>query len=283
MKTFQDFLFENDQEYTYIIKAVRDLHDDWTMDQIRLAFTPHDLRDLDRGSYTPPGSSNKYFPEKPNHPTFELKVVTGMMVDPMTMISKIAWFTKAIRDDEVLVYRQGSDPREAYKPEEVTDEYTPTASTEPEYNATVDRALQKDTQGEVGVTRISNLMKELEDERKHRDGYVREEPVYESFCTSHLAIQGTFGKSVRKGHYVVEQYKDKAGEATVTGPFLIKPDNYDYVHGFGENVSDVKLLSENKSNKLSTYVFEFMQGNDNPAAPKASKMGITVQDQDSGT
>lgn len=210
-KTFRAILVEQEEEHVYLIKSIKNIHDDEIMGKITLALTPHKLIELKKDFFKPIRQNNDEFPNFQNTPTYCLKATLGLEVSGKTIVQNIATFANIF--DEYL-----SAGKKGEKEETETD---------------IDMEEGKEdasNQNHVGDKRVGDFMRELkkarEEQAKQNDIEV---DVYESFATSHHGVSRMVGKPVRKGFYVVEHVdRDNRKIALVTGPFSKAPVNYDF-------------------------------------------------------
>lgn len=289
-RSFRAILAEQDQEFTYVVKSVYNIHAPDMMDWIRLALLPYDLRELNKGSYTPPDKDQKTFLNVPNAPVYTLTAKLGMEPAWEDATEKVSLFTHIEDIDHIICHKEGTDPHKDMDNSDDKDEteknYKSLAKHAIDWNATPDEDVDKDGQEGAGEKRIGALMKELDKERKEREGLIpKVDPnLKEAFVTSHLALKDVMGPRP-KGFYIVERHLDDDRLLRVEGPFKKQPMNYEFVADLKHpSVIEYKKLSENTIYLTSlgrdfTYVTE----NAKTSILKEVNYQVDVQDQDSGS
>ena len=288
-RSFRAILAEQDQEFTYVVKSVYNIHTPDMMDWIRLALLPYDLRELNKGSYSPPDKDQKTFPNVPNAPVFTLTAKLGMEPAWEDATEKVSLFTHIEDIDHIICHKEGTDPHKDMDNSDDKDEtkknYKSLAKNAIDWDATPDEGMKQDGQEGAGEKRIGALMKELEKERKEREELIpKVDPnLKEAFVTSHLALKDVMGAKP-KGFYIVERYHDDDRLLRLSGPFKKQPINYPFVadlnHPF---VLETKKLSES-----TIYIsslgrdFTYVTENATTSILKEVKYQVEVQDQDSG-
>ena len=281
-KTFRSILAEQDTEYTYLVKSIYNIHEPDVMDQVRLALLPYDLRDIEKDYYKPIDKDNKDFPGVPNSPCYALKAVLGLQPqEDDDAVQKVALFTR-INDEHIVVHERGKKPdsEDNSDSDEKDGNYKALTGTAKDFSSSLDHE-HKDAQSEVGDKRITNLVKELEKERKEREKQSKEvkPKLKESFCTSHIALNQIENKW-KRGFYVVERVND---ELQITGPWEKQPLNYKFLpelltEGVTINSEDgYKVIAEDRN-------FRFINA---PMSRRKSrilevKFSVDVEDQDTG-
>lgn len=239
-KTFQAFLSEQDEEFTYHIKSTRHIHKDETFYNLQLGLLGYDLRSLERVSYNPLAAYEPMFPPSHDEPgietVFHVKAVLGTDVPNEVLRQKIAYFTD-VHWEWIAVYRdgekwEGDDPLNME--DDVKGEYKNLAHTARDWNGTPDEGdIDPDAQKYVGTARLADFMSELEQDRKAREDEIADRNVtpklYESFVTSHLCLSEVYGRTPRKGYYLLERYKADPGVLHVSGPFKNKPVTHEFI------------------------------------------------------
>lgn len=260
-KSFHAMLIESEQEFTYYVKSIRNIHDDEMIEKIALALTPHELIEIEADGFKPMAENNDLFPEYPNTPTYTIRVKLGMEIVPETAVQSIAMFTN-INDEQLLVHEKGK--KADAKTEDDTHDETIT---------------DKEAQDMAGEKRIGAFLQDLEKERKERaDGVVRD--VYETFSVPYNAVSKVVGEPVPKGFYLVEHFDDSPGVATITGPFKKQPMNYEYVH----SLAPCKVLSEDAEGDQRIFKVTLDERDPDSITPPGAgqKWEVEVMDTDSG-
>ena len=287
-KSFRAVLAEQDEEFTYHVKSIYNIHDDETMDWIRLALLPYDLRDIQRGSYKPMGHADKDFPNVPGAASYDVKVVLGL--EPPTSEDaeeKVALFTR-IKMDHLLVHKEGEDPHKMDNSDDCVDckgEYKPLTGTAKDFSATLDNVEVDNAQSEAGEERIGNLVKELEKERKEREELIQKPnpKLKEAFCTSHIQLN-QIDKRWTKGFYLVERHIDDT--LNITGPFSRQADNYPFVGDLLQEGAGTVKYSDSKTLVMEDADRNFKFTYRPVAKPRTGlreeKFSVEVQNQDSG-
>jgi hypothetical protein len=289
-KTFGEFLVDNDEQYTYFIRSVRNIHDPEVVDLIRLSLLSFDLRSITNAGYDPRmDQSGKMFPHNHGCPVYSLKVVTGTELISEVVIQKIAFFTN-INHMYLFVHAEGETmSRETNfdEPEiDIDSKYDSLAHSAKDWNGTPDKdTIDPNAQDLVGNNRIGKFLKELEDDRKSREEFIKnrniEPKLHESFVTSHYALSDAIGRTPLKGYYLIERTKEKVDEMVIDGPFKDKPINYDFVPTLQlDNIktyevvdpSHVKIIAEDMSFFFTKRLFE----------NETKTYEVEVKDQDSG-
>lgn len=286
-KSFRAMLVENDQEYTYNIRSIRNIHDSDVMDFIRLALLPWDLRKISKGTYIPPlASKGNGFVVEPWAGVYTLKVVLGIEPpDNNTAVQKIALFTH-INDEYLHVYKEGESENQMDNSDDdpsPSEDYKTLAQNAKDWNATPDNVVNADNL--TGNKRLGDFLRELEKERKEREDYINQydvEPVLkEAFVTSHIALKEATGQSRLKGFYLVERFEENSNILHINGPYKNLPDSHPFLpeinkKGAGSfeaiNENAVKLVDPDRD-------FSFLQLVE-LAAPQPRE--VTVIDQDTG-
>ncbi len=287
-RSFRAYIAEQDQEFTFVVKSIYNIHDTEMMDMVRLALLPYDLRDLQKGTYTPPTKDQTTFPNVPNAPVYTLKAKLGLEPAWEDATEKVALFTR-IRDFEhLLVHPEGMDPQKEMDNSDSKDEtkkdYKSLAKHAINWDATPDE-VDGDAQEGAGEKRIGALMKELEKERKEREDLVpKVDPnLKEAFVTTHIALRSVMGPKP-KGFYVVKRPMTESNILKVSGPFKKQPTNYEFVGDLANPaVTGYRKLNENTIYALSqgrdfTYIVE----NASSSTLVETEYQVEVQDQDTG-
>jgi len=285
-KTFKQMMLEADEQYEYYIRSVVNIHEYDTMEMLRLSLLPYQLVELKTAGFHPIDKSNEFFPQHPNTPTYSLKAKLDLPIeDANAIIQKIATFIK-VNDEYLTFYEVGSDPLKRWDDPEMEEdedgEYIPMGSTDPENKATVDKYAtpDADAQKEVGYTRIDAFMKELEDDKKEREGAGREREVYESFVIPHDVASSIVGKPQATGYYIVERFNNS--KFKITGAFKSIPDNYRSVFKSPYSITNSEVISEsyNGKHKEIDMILEYTKVRENSMG--ASKFEVVVTQVDNG-
>lgn len=227
-KSFYEVLAEQDEEFTYYVKSTYDIQQPEYFERVKHALLPWRIKEIKPDGHTPYSRDNKTFPDWPNTATFSIKVVTGLPIDTKKTLETVAMVChihishlKMLPEDDVQSELVG-------KPVEV--------------DKTTAQLL-------VGSKRIGEFMHELKKDRAEREkkGITRE--VYESFFTTHLALENLLKKPIRNGYYMVEM----SHEGTDTymraeGPYEARTDGNPYRDSIG--VAGAKIVSEDASGAL---------------------------------
>lgn len=259
-KSFHALMIESVQDHTYYVKSISNIHDEEKLERIALALTPHELIEIKPDGFQPIAQHNELFPKFANTPTYTLKVVLGMEVNPTQAVQSIAMFAN-IDDEYLVMMKKGDKPgtdEEIETGEEVTD---------------------SESQNMAGEKRIGAFLKDLEDDRKKRgDGKVRD--VYESFCVPYTVVSKTLGRPMHRGFYIVEQFGDSPGVGTMTGPFRKQPVNYEYSNA----MAPVEIISEDVKDGQTVFKLKLIEFDDIPVSPSTNdrKWDVEVMDVDSG-
>ncbi len=288
-RSFRAILAEQDQEFTYVVKSIYNIHDADMMDWVRLALLPYDLRELTKGTFTPPDKDQTTFPNVPNAPVYTLKAKLGLEPNWEHATSKVALFTR-IRDFEhLLVHKEGENPQKEMDNSDTKDEtkkdYKSLAKNAINWDATPDQGIDTDGQEGAGEKRIGALMKELEKERKEREELIPtvDPNLKEAFVTTHIALKEVMGPKP-KGFYLIERPVQDANILRIHGPFKKQPTNYEFVGEMTHpSVSGFKKLNEKTIYAMSngkdfTYIVE--KASHSPITEE--KFSVDVQDQDTG-
>lgn len=217
MKTLREILTEKDDEFEYVLKSTADIHTPEMISMIKMALGGFKIRDIEVDSYKPISKDNGEFPNEPNAAVFSLKIVTGFPA--LKGEDLIAMFTRIhVSHLKLVPTKKPADLKEP-------DEYKP-ITTNDFHDATPDNK-KEDVQDTVGGLRIADFMRELKGARKEREENKREREVYESFVTSHIALEHDLRRPFRKGFYIAEM-TGKGSEIVLSldGPFQYKPDNF---------------------------------------------------------
>ena len=288
-RTFRAILAEQDQEFTFVVKSIYNIHEPDVMDMVRLALLPYDLRDLQKGTYTPPDKDQKTFPNVPNAPVYTLKAKLGLEPHWEDATEKVALFTRIEDFEHLLVHPEGMDPQKEMDNSDSKDEtekdYKSLTKHAINWDATPDTDMKQDGQEGAGEKRIGALMKELEKERKDREEMIpKVDPnLKESFVTTHIALKSITGPKP-KGFYIVERFTSDDRLLKLSGPFKKQPMNYKFVGDLDHPaVGGYKKLSENTIYAMSygkdfTYVTE----NASSSMVTETRYAVEVQDQDTG-
>jgi hypothetical protein len=207
-KTFREILAEKDEEYTYHVKSTVDIHNPEWFERVRMSLMPYQIKSLAPDGYTPYTANNKTFPNQPNSPTFTVKVVTGLPVDTQRALETMAMICHIHRSHLYMSPEDDVASEIVGKPQEVSS---------------------ADSQLLVGAKRIGEFMKELQSDRKDREEKFVTREVYESFFTTHRALEHAVKKPIRNGYYMVEMLRE--GDHTymrAEGPFATRPDGNEY-------------------------------------------------------
>jgi len=290
MKTLRQILAEKDDEFTYEVKSVHDIHEPEIFGLIKLALTEFKVRSIEKGSYRMPGRENPDFPKHPNMPVYAVRVVTAYPV-PMQNhagLQMIAMFTR-IDASNLRFEMTGVDPRKdndekgtAYRP--VTGNVDFTASTDVVVDGAQDMVAQK---------RLGAFMKSL---KANRDERREEEPVrevYESFVMTHSDAERFTGRPFLRGSYIIEHTREGDAERMVfRGPHAyaepldkvyvsardLLPGRAEYVR---EGLENGKVIVEfNVSGIAARPVMR--RPNPNVVQPVDPAAEVPVQDTDTG-
>lgn len=271
-KSFRDYLVENDSEYTYYVKSIRNIHADDVLDFIRLALLPWDLRSIEKSSVDTFKEYN-HFPCDPMSPVYAVKVTMGNEFPSYTdAIQKIAWFTR-VPHEYIKVHAEGESltDYDEVNVEFTSDEnYKPLSHTAKDWNSDLDNAsIDDDAQKYAGNSRLNDFIKELEDHRKEREQHIDDKNVeprlFEAFVTDHISLTDVLGNKPKSGYYIIERYTNEPEVLNIHGPFKNKPINYQAVKNLHKpEVNEFQIVSENKilakgvsSNfKFSRTIFE---------------------------
>lgn len=199
-KTFWEILAESDDEYTYYIHSVANIHHAELFERVKIALMPYEIKSLECDSYKPYSKDNKQFPDQMNQPTYTIKAVTRY---PLTK-----GFASALAmETHIHISHLKIDPDKTLDP-----------VNEPE------EVSSKEAQSLVGTKRIAEFIKELQQDRKDREGMTTKREVYESFYTTHLGLEKVVSKPLRKGYYLVETYRENdTNFLRAEGPFDSRP------------------------------------------------------------
>ena len=241
--TLRRLIAENDEEFTFMVKSTHNIHSDERLEQIRMALIQFGVREVKRDYYRPPEKANKDFPGAPGAPSYCVKVTSALEIPQNAGEQKVSQWCK-IPQVHILVHEQGVDPeQEEGDPLEKNDSYKPMADTDPAYDATVDQ-LDPNAQSDVGDKRIGAFMRELEADRKARE---KEHKAFEAFVTSHLGLMERFSREFRKGFYLIERNQRDTTRADVHGPYLVCPDNFEFVASPFPEAKDPKIIKESEN------------------------------------
>lgn len=288
-RSFRAILAEQDQEFTFVVKSIYNIHAPDMMDWVRLALLPYDLRELTKGTYTPPSKDQKTFPNVPNAPVYTLKAKLGLEPAWEDATEKVSLFTRIEDIDHIICHKEGTDPQKDMDngddKDETKKDYKSLAKHAIDWNATPDEEVDKDGQEGAGEKRIGALMKELEKERKDREDLVpKVDPnLKESFVTTHVALKGIMG-SKPKGFYIVERRIEDDRLLRLQGPYRKQPINYQFVGNLDHPaVSKYTKLGESTI-YLTSYGKDFTYVNENAKTSilKEVNYQVEVQDQDTG-
>ena len=289
-RSFRAILAEQDQEFTYVVKSVYDIHAPDVMDMVRLALLPYDLRELTKGTYTPPDKDQKTFPNVPNAPVYTLKAKLGLEPYWEDATEKVSLFTRIEDMEHIVCHKEGDDPRKEIDNSDSKDEtekdYKSLGKHAINWDATPDKDdIAKDAQDGAGEKRIGALMKELEKERKEREDLIpKVDPnLKESFVTTHIALKPITGPKP-KGFYIVERYRSDDRLLKIAGPYQKQPMNFKFVGDLEHPAVDgYKKLSENTIYAMS-YGKDFTYVTENATASALLEVSyrVEVQDQDTG-
>ena len=288
-RPFRAYLAEQDQEFTFVVKSIYNLHDADMMDWVRLALLPYDLRELTKGTFSPPDKDQTTFPNVPNAPVYTLKAKLGLEPNWEDATEKVALFTR-IRDFEhLLVHPEGVDPKKEMDNSDTKDEtkkdYKSLAKHAINWDATPDANTVADAQDGAGEKRIGALMKELEKERKEREDLIPtvDPNLKEAFVTTHIALKEVLGPTP-KGFYMIERPTVDPNILRISGPFKKQPTNYEFVGDMSHPVvSGYKKMNEKtiyavSNGKDFTYIVE----NASHSVITENRYSVDVTDQDSG-
>lgn len=285
-KCFRDYLVENDQEFTYYVKSIRNIHSNDVLDFIRLALLPWDLRSIEKSSVDTFKEYNN-FPCDPMSPVYAVKVVMGSEFPSYTdAIQKIAWFTR-IPHEFIKVHAQGESLSnyDEINVEVTSDEnYKPLSHSAKDWGSELDKAsVDDDAQKYAGTRRLDDFIKELEDHRKERDEHIESKSIeprlFESFVTDHLSLSDILGNTPKSGFYIVERYFNEPEALNIHGPFKKKPMNYQTVRNFKKpGIESFEIVSENKVlAKGTNSKFKFSR---NVFEEELRHYSVEVMDQD---
>lgn len=285
MNSFRAILAEQDQEFTYVVKSVYNIHTTDMMDWIRLALLPYDLRDLQIGTHTPPDKDQKTFPNAPNAPVFTVKAKLGLEPYWEDATEKVALFTRIEGPDHIIAHKEGEDPKKEMDnsdTDETKKDYNSLAKHAINWNATPDE-VNSDAQSGAGEKRIASLMKELEKERKDRESLIKKpDPnLKESFITSHIALKEITGPKP-KGFYVVEIRKDDPRVLKLSGPFKKQPSNYHFVADLQHPAIQSYKYLGNNTIYATSYGSDFSYLSESKRVIREDQYQVDVQDQDTG-
>ncbi len=294
-KTFRAILAETDQEFVYHIKSTRHLHDDEIFGQLQIGLLGYDLRSLERMSYNPLAAVEPMFHPRNDEPgmdkIFHVKAVLGTEVPNGVLRQKVAYFTD-INWKYLVVHKEGEKMEDADRidldPEMDGGTYKSLAKYALGWDGTPDEGdVQDDAQQYVGQKRIDAFLKELDTDRRARDGETIDRDVEpnltEAFVTSHNALRDVFGHTAPKGFYLIERYETDPSVMHIQGPFTKQPTNYDFVanmkkRGCGifevRSTNEVALVEHDRDFRYTSPLREQM-------VPKPYE--VAVQDQDTGT
>jgi hypothetical protein len=257
-KTFHEILAEKDDEYTYHVKSTVDIHQPERFERIRMTLMPFQIKAIVADGYTPLSKDNKTFPNQPNHPTFSVKVVTGLPVDTKRTLETMAMMLHIHQshlnmtpEDDVASVLPG-------KPVEV--------------DKTTSQLL-------VGQKRIGEFMKELQSDRKEREEKFVTREVYECYFTTHRALETMMKKPYSKGYYMIEGSQEGDQHFIRTeGPFNNRPDGNIYRDRIG--LKPLEIVSESDADGLRGSVILV----ERKVAPNVSEMmfEVGVSDMNSG-
>ncbi len=290
-KSFRALLVEQDQEYTYDIRSIRNIHKDDVMDSIRLALLPYDLRQIKMGTYIPPlATTGNGFIVEPWSGVYTLKAILGTEPpDNRTAVQKIALFTN-INDEYLTINKEGESEEQLDNSDDETvsdsKDYKTLTQNAKDWGATIDDPMSPDeAQKLAGNKRLGDFFKELEKDRKERENDIGQhdvDPVLtESFVTSHIALKEATGQPRLKGFYLVERFRGNDKILNISGPFKNLPDNHTFlpemVSSAGGtleviNENSLRLVDSDRDFKF-THIVEL-------ASPKPRE--VTVLDQDTG-
>jgi hypothetical protein len=290
-KSFRALLVEQDQEYTYYVRSIRNIHQSDVMDFIRLSLLPYDLREIKKGTYVPPLANDENgFINEPWSGVYTITVVLGTSIPNQTAVEKIALFTH-INNEYIIVHQKGESSKQldnSDDDEDVSDseDYKTLVQNAKDWGATSDNPTSPDeAQKLAGNKRLGDFFKELEQDRKEREEDISQhnvEPVLtESFVTSHTALKEVTGQSRLKGFYLVERFKRNDSILHINGPFKNLPDSHVFLpemtsSGGGTleviNEKSLRLIDSDRDFRF-THIVEL-------AAPIPRE--VTVLDQDTG-
>lgn len=291
--SFRAIIAEQDEEFVYYVKSIRNIHKDEVLDQIRLALLPFDLRSVEKAGWNPMSEKgSEMFPaEWTTGPVFSLKVTVGIDMDNERAIQKIALFTH-INDEYLFVHKPGESQErmdnEDDEDELITVGYKALSHGAEKWDASLDKekgVIDPEAQKYAGQQRIDNFMKELEADRKEREGSIKQPKIYEAFVTSHIALRDINGGSTpKKGYYLIERFEDDVSIMHISGPFQHQPVNYDFVPDMlKQGVKDFEFLGLGKV-KLVEHDKNFRYTVDplNEQLSEVEPYEVEVTDQDSG-
>ncbi len=284
-KSLRSIIAENDQEFTYWVKSTYNIHDQDTMDQIRLAMLSYDLREIETGAYKPIGAGNKDFPNVPNSPSYAVKVVVGL--EPQTpddALQRVSLFTR-IFTDNLLVYKDGVDPYKEPEDDEPTGEYKNLAQSAKDFSSSLDDVVAN-AQDEVGEKRVGSFLKDLEAQLKKERGEIKQitPKLKESFVTSHIALNNV-KSGWRRGFYVVERSEADHASMKITGPFAKQPSNYEFVADLVVTGSGSLVVESSENIVMDGFDRDFkytLKPAPHDKNMTEAKFSVDVQDQDTG-
>lgn len=225
IKSFHEILAEKDEDFTYYVKSTVDIHQPEYFERVKHALLPWRIKEIRPDGHTPISRDNRTFPHWPNTATYTVKVVTGLPVDTKKTLELVAMVChihishlKMVPDDDVESELVG-------KPIEV-DSGT--------------------SQSLVGTKRIGEFMRELKKDRAEREQKAVTREVYESFYTTHRALENVLKKPIRKGYYVVEMGRqDDSLYLRAEGPYKDRTDEEAYRDTI--EVGSAEIVSEDDS------------------------------------
>jgi hypothetical protein len=204
-KTFYEILAEKDSEHEYVIHSTANIHHPDICERIKLALLPYEIKAFDCDGYKPLSKENKLFPDEPFSPTFSIKVITRY---PLTkgFLSILAMDAR-IHISHLKITGDG-----AVEPVNGPEEMKPA-----------------DAQSQVGQKRIGAFFQELKKNRKVRDDMTWSREVYESFVTTHKALETVVKKPLRNGYYMVEMFREGGNKyLRAEGPFISRSEENSY-------------------------------------------------------
>ncbi len=282
-KSLRAILAESDQEFTYWIKSIYDIHEDEVLGQIRLAMLPYDLRSVEVGAYKPIGAGNTDFPNAPSSPSYSVKVILGIEPgeadDPL---QKVSLFTR-INVENLLVHKDGVDPNAEPKGEP-EGEYKNLAQSAKDFSSSLDDVVDN-AQDDVGQKRVGSFLKDLESQLKKEREAIRQitPKLKESFVTSHIALNNV-KTGWRRGFYVIERADNDQGVMNVSGPFTKQPTNFEFIAELSVAGAGSLTVESNESIVMEAYDrnFKYTMKPTRKQSMSKEKFSVDVQDQDTG-
>lgn len=281
-KSLQQLIVENDQEYTVHVCSVQNIHDTEVMDFIRLALLPYDLREIKTDGYKPMGDDA--FAGYPGYPVYTITVKLGLDVTNEKAEERVATLTH-IDKDQVIVHHKGESLKKAE--DDNSDDAAEGAGDAGEPEPMGSDQAQK----LAGEKRIDDFLKELEADRKEREGAVPDFKVEEAFCTSHIALKAFHSNVLApKGFYVVERESigDSVSALHISGPFKNIPDNYPLVPTLPHTgIDTVKVMTESHGTfGLEVHTRDtghrFISESEKTTVTEAAQQEVKVTDTDTG-